>query len=251
MIHNEDCNNVLIAGNLNCHFAKKTRFPRAVRNHFQELNLSILWEIPDCRIHSFDFTHQFVSENVSSLSTIDHFAGNPLVVNAIAENGVLHHHENTSNHSQIFVKIDVCLLQVNVEQCKYTTRTSWGRASEEEKVQYKSAIASKINQMQTPKLLFDIAKCFDSLWLKGCLIDLYEAGLDNSNLNLLYEGNRECLISVKTPSGQTERISIKEIVMQGSVWGPLCCSTTMHKLGQKSYRTGSPMYTYKGIVSVF
>ena len=98
--------------------------------------------------------------------------------------------------------------------------------------------------------LFDIAKCFDSLWLKECLNDLYEAGLDNSNLNLLYEGNRECLISVKTPSGQTERISIKEIVMQGSVWGPLCCTTTMDKLGQKSYRTGSPMYTYKGMVSI-
>ena len=40
--------------------------------------------------------------------------------------------------------------------------------------------------------LFDIAKCFDSLWLKECLNDLYEAGLDNSNLNLLYEGKREC-----------------------------------------------------------
>ena len=38
--------------------------------------------------------------------------------------------------------------------------------------------------------LFDIAKCFDSLWLKECLNDLYEAGLDNSNLNILYEGNR-------------------------------------------------------------
>ena len=51
--------------------------------------------------------------------------------------------------------------------------------------------------------LFDIAKCFDSLWLKECLNDLYEAGLNNINLNLLYEGNRECYISVRTPNVQT------------------------------------------------
>jgi hypothetical protein len=70
MIHNEDSNNVLIASDLNCYFARNTRFTRTVRNHFQELNLSILWEILDCGIQSVDFTHQFVSENVSSLSTI-------------------------------------------------------------------------------------------------------------------------------------------------------------------------------------
>ena len=98
--------------------------------------------------------------------------------------------------------------------------------------------------------LFDIEKCFDSLWLKECLNDLYESGLKSDNLNLLYEGNKECFIAVKTPCGQTERISIKETVMQGSVWGPLCCTTTMDKIGQKSYKSGSPLYTYKGMVSI-
>ena len=38
--------------------------------------------------------------------------------------------------------------------------------------------------------------------------------------------------------------------MQGSVWGPLCCTTTMDKIGQKSYSTGYPLYTYKGMVSI-
>ena len=72
--------------------------------------------------------------------------------------------------------------------------------------------------------LYDIKKCFDSLWMKECLNDLYEAGLNSSNLNLLYEGNKECLMSVKTPSGQTDRVKMEEIIMQGSVWGPLCCT---------------------------
>ena len=98
--------------------------------------------------------------------------------------------------------------------------------------------------------LFDISKCFDSLWLKECLNDLYEAGLDSSNLNLIYEGNKECFVAVKTPSGQTKRILINETVMQGSVWGPLCCTTTMDKIGQKAYKTGSPLYRYKGMISI-
>jgi hypothetical protein len=75
--------------------------------------------------------------------------------------------------------------------------------------------------------LFDISKCFDSLWLKESLNDLYEAGINNSNLNLIYKGNKGCFLSVKTPTGQTKRIVINETVMQGSVCGPLCCTTTM------------------------
>ena len=65
--------------------------------------------------------------------------------------------------------------------------------------------------------LFDILKCFDTLWLKECLNNLYEAGLDNSNLNLIYEGNKECFLAVNTPAGQTERIQINEIVINAGV----------------------------------
>ena len=98
--------------------------------------------------------------------------------------------------------------------------------------------------------LCDISKCFDSLWLKECLNDLYENGLTNSNLNLLYEGNKECFLAIKTPNGSTKRIEMKELVMQGSVWGPLCCTATMDKIGKKAYKSGSPLYNYKGLVSI-
>ena len=98
--------------------------------------------------------------------------------------------------------------------------------------------------------LFDISKCFDKLWLKECLNDLYEAGLSSSNLNLLYEGNKECFLSIKLPGSKTKRIKLKDLVMQGSVWGPLSCTSSMDKIGQRSYKTGSPLYTYKGLVSI-
>ena len=31
--------------------------------------------------------------------------------------------------------------------------------------------------------------------------------------------------------GQTERVNIKKIVMQGGKWGPLKCSNSMDKIG--------------------
>ena len=99
--------------------------------------------------------------------------------------------------------------------------------------------------------LMDISKCFDKLWLKECMNDLYDAGVQNGNLNLLYEGGKEGYLSVKVPgSGKTKRVTIKENVMQGSVWGPLSCTTTMDKIGQYSYQTGDSMYTYKGLVAI-
>ena len=75
--------------------------------------------------------------------------------------------------------------------------------------------------------VIDISKSCDSLWLKECLIDLYEDGLTNNNLNLLYEGNIECFLALKTHNGHTQRIEINEIVMHGSVWGPLCYSYSL------------------------
>ena len=33
--------------------------------------------------------------------------------------------------------------------------------------------------------IYDIDKCFDSLWLDECINDMFEAGLQNTKLNLL------------------------------------------------------------------
>ena len=65
--------------------------------------------------------------------------------------------------------------------------------------------------------IFDIAKCFDKLWAKECLNDLYENGFVNDKLPLLYHENVDAKIAVKTASGITRRVGISDIVMQGTV----------------------------------
>ena len=47
---------------------------------------------------------------------------------------------------------------------------------------------------------------------------MYDAGLRNDKLNLLYLMNQIALVAIKTSSGLTERVTNKNIVMQGTVW---------------------------------
>ena len=80
------------------------------------------------------------------------------------------------------------------------------------------------------------------------MCDLFEAGLDNDKLALLYLENQHARIAVKTPEGKSDRVSISNIIMQGTVWGSLMCTTSMDKLGQLVYKNKDLIYKYKGVV---
>ena len=84
--------------------------------------------------------------------------------------------------------------------------------------------------------IFDVEKCFDALWLEECINDIYESGLKNDKLSLLFLENQNAKISIKTPGGKSKRFSIKNIIMQGTVWGSLLCTASMDKLGKMVYQ---------------
>ena len=140
MIDSADCQSVLIAGDLNSHFARNTRFTNTIMDHFAESNLHVFWETNSNQIQVVDYTHLFVSNNVSSSSTIDHFVSNQRVLDATTDAGVIHHAENNSNHSPIFMKIDVGKLQVVVEKCVSAPKTSWAKADEDAKTKQNTKI---------------------------------------------------------------------------------------------------------------
>ena len=76
--------------------------------------------------------------------------------------------------------------------------------------------ASKQNSKEALDInVYDVFKCFDSLWLSDCINDLYDAGLKNDKLVLLYESNKTANIAIRTSSGTTDRFSISNAVMQG------------------------------------
>ena len=96
--------------------------------------------------------------------------------------------------------------------------------------------------------VYDIEKCFDALWLHEVINCLYEAGLQNDKLPLLFMENNNAQVAVKTNGRISKRVSIQNIIMQGSVWGSLCCVVLMDKLGKLVYSKPELLYYYKGLV---
>ena len=84
--------------------------------------------------------------------------------------------------------------------------------------------------------IFDLEKCFDALWLQECINDLYDTGFDNDKLPLLFLENKNANIAVKTSTGKSNRETIHNVVMQGTVWGSLFCTASMDKLGKLIYQ---------------
>ena len=86
---------------------------------------------------------------------------------------------------------------------------------------------NKAEEKSTYAFFADAEKAFDRLWLKDALLDLHDLGVSNYDAQMLYNLNKEAIINVKTPFGLTDPITVKEVVKQGTIFGPvLCCAAT-------------------------
>ena len=115
------------------------------------------------------------------------------------------------------------------------------------------SVLNSVVQKESPPVdlhMYDLCKCFDGLWLEECCNNLYEAGITDDKLALIYEGNRVNNVAVRTPGGLTDRVLIERIVTQGGVTGPLCCSVQTDAIGKTSLETGENLYLYKGCVGI-
>ena len=69
--------------------------------------------------------------------------------------------------------------------------------------------------------IFDIQKCFDSLWIDDCFNDLYDVlpfNQRNNKISLLYKGNKTNLVAVNTPAGLTERVNLPYIIQKRRIF---------------------------------
>ena len=97
---------------------------------------------------------------------------------------------------------------------------------------------------------YDVEQTFDSLWLDEVVNELFEAGFNNDKLNLLFLENSSAHVAVKTSSGISRREVIRKLIMQGTIWGGLCCTVLIDKLGKFVYSRPELMHLYKGQVPV-
>ena len=98
--------------------------------------------------------------------------------------------------------------------------------------------------------LYDYKQCFDSLWLNECLNDLYDSGVQDDQLALLYDINSHVRVAVKTPVGRTIRKSIYNVITQGDNFGPILCSNQVDTIGKECLNEGKYLYRYRGEVEI-
>ena len=91
---------------------------------------------------------------------------------------------------------------------------------------------------------YDYKQMFDSVNLKYAISDLYDYGVQDNDLQLIYKANKEIFMSVKTPGGLTDRQKITNSVLQGDTWGPMLASLQVDKIGKAVEESGIG-YQYK------
>ena len=69
--------------------------------------------------------------------------------------------------------------------------------------------------------------------LSQAISDIYEKGLNDDNLKLVYEANKEIYMAVNTPYGITDRETVKNSVLQGETWSSLLASAQVDSIGQE------------------
>ena len=98
--------------------------------------------------------------------------------------------------------------------------------------------------------IMDYKQCFDSMWLEETMNDLYEAGVTDENLAIIYQANKQINVAVKTPTGLTIREKIQKIILQGDVFGPIECSVSVDTIGKECLTQDKHLYLYKDSVKV-
>ena len=60
---------------------------------------------------------------------------------------------------------------------------------------------------------YDYATCFDSLWLEDSILSLWDLGVQNKILPLIYKLNETAVVKVKTPFGTTDSFTAPTIAL--------------------------------------
>ena len=154
LIQKANCDQLMICGDLNCHFQRNTDFSSTVKDFVDNLPLSILWsnhEQSENNIENVDYTYCHVADNVVSFSTIDHFLTSEHLLTNICEVGVIHSSENLSNHSAIFCKVNVSNLDGSLESKIEDKKVNWTSATVESKNSYRCNLSNRLKRIVTPK----------------------------------------------------------------------------------------------------
>ena len=96
---------------------------------------------------------------------------------------------------------------------------------------------------------YDYSQMFDSINLQSAICDIYDTGVDDDQLVLLYKSNQEINMAVKTANGMSDRQIVKDIVLQGDTFGSILASVQVDNIGKDCMDAGH-YYLYKNALPV-
>ena len=67
---------------------------------------------------------------------------------------------------------------------------------------------------------YDFKQMFDGMDAKEACGDLFEYGINDDSLRLIYKANRKVVMNVETPHGTSQTYQITDRIMQGDTWAP-------------------------------
>ena len=86
--------------------------------------------------------------------------------------------------------------------------------------------------------IYDYKQMFDSMDLKEAISDIFDVGVRDNDLSLIYKANKQIEMAVKTPNGLTNRQSIKNSVLQGDTWSSIMASVQVDAICKDVEKAG-------------
>jgi hypothetical protein len=148
------CDAVLWAGDLNSDFSRQSSHTNAVQDALTELGLHSAW-------NKFEIDYTAVHEMLGQTftSTLDHFAWSESLESSVVDAGVLHLPDNKSDHSPIFCTVNMSAIQHHFSEPKPSKpRPSWKRATDLQKLEYKSMLEERLASISAPE---SVLSCMD------------------------------------------------------------------------------------------
>ena len=113
-----------------------------------------------------------------------------------------------------------------------------------------SDVLSSVKKEAVDLNIMDFKQMFDAEDLITSLNSMYEAGVTDDMLSLIYEANKVTYFAVKTPNGLTEVSKIENKVLQGDVLAPLISSNMVDKHIGLPAMSSDNVYLYKNKVLI-
>ena len=148
------CDAVVWTGDINSDFKRNTKHTRTVREAVEDSNLLVTWDK-----FSVDFTCSLEREGATFSSILDHFFMSEQLAINVTDAGVLHHHDNSSDHEPIYcVFKSITLGSTSSQAAAPKPKPSWKKASSEEKEKYEYSLNRRMAAIMVPT---QISECKD------------------------------------------------------------------------------------------